>query len=185
MAGLIGTYGMLILLLLAGRIPLVERTLGQDRLTRWHRLLAPWALILIAAHGALITAGYAQQARTGLLHEFGVLISTYPGILTATAGFLLLIAAGFTSARIARRHMRDVYAGGPASAALSSPCAGRTSPSPTHLPPASWRPANGDLPRSAGPDTRRSSSDRTAPAHRLLGSRSPTRERRPICGRRR
>ncbi len=105
-AGLVGTYAMLIVVLLVGRIPAVERTLGQDRLTRWHRRLAPWSLVLIAAHGALITAGYAQSAHTGLLHQLGMLISTYPGILAATAAFLLLIAAGFTSARVARRRMR-------------------------------------------------------------------------------
>ncbi len=106
MAGLVGAYAMLIVVLLAGRIPVLERTLGQDRLTRWHRRLAPWSLVVIAAHGALILAGYAQQARTGLLHQLGVLISTYPGILTATTAFVLLMVAGFTSARIARRRMR-------------------------------------------------------------------------------
>jgi predicted ferric reductase len=106
MAGLVGAYLLLMVVLLAGRVPVVERTLGQDRLTCWHRLLAPWALVLIAAHGALITIGYAQSARTGLLHQFGMLISSYPGILATTVGFVLLMAAGFTSARIARRRMR-------------------------------------------------------------------------------
>lgn len=106
MAGLVGTYLMLIAVLLAGRIPVVERTLGQDRLVRWHRWLGPSGLVLIAAHGALITAGYAEQARTGLLHQFGQLLTTYPGILAATAAFVLLMVAGFSSARIARRRMR-------------------------------------------------------------------------------
>lgn len=106
MTGLIGSYLFLIVVLLAGRIPFLERTLGQDRLTRWHRLTAPWALVLIAAHGALITAGYAQTARTGVLHQFGTLLTTYPGILTATAGFALLVLAGFSSARIARSRMK-------------------------------------------------------------------------------
>ncbi len=106
MAGLVGAYLMLVTVLLAGRVPVVERTLGQDRLTRWHRRLAPWALVLIAVHGALITIGYAQSARTGLLHQYWRLLRTYPGILTTSAAFVLLIAAGFTSARIARRRMR-------------------------------------------------------------------------------
>jgi predicted ferric reductase len=106
MTGLVGTYLMLMVVMLAGRVPVVERTLGQDRLTRWHRVLAPWTLLLIAAHGALITAGYAEQARTGVLHQFGLLLTTYPGILAATVAFLLLVGAGFTSARIARRRMR-------------------------------------------------------------------------------
>lgn len=106
LTGLVGTYLMLIVVLLAGRIPIVERTLGHDVLMRWHRRLAPWTLVLIAAHGALITFGYAESARTGALHQFGQLLTTYPGILTATAGFVLLVMAGFTSARIAKRRMR-------------------------------------------------------------------------------
>ncbi len=50
--------------------------------------------------------GYAESARTGALHQFGQLLTTYPGILTATVGFVLLVMAGFTSARIAKRRMR-------------------------------------------------------------------------------
>lgn len=106
LAGLVGTYLMLIVVLLAGRVPVVERTLGHDVLMRWHRRLAPWTLGLIAAHGTLITFGYAEGARTGALHQFGQLLTTYPGILTATVGFVLLVMAGFTSARIAKRRMR-------------------------------------------------------------------------------
>ncbi len=106
MAGLVGTYLMLIVVLLAGRVPVVERTLGHDALMRWHRRLAPWTLVLIAAHGALITFGYAESAKTGALHQFGQLLTTYPGILTATVGFVLLMMAGVTSARIAKRRMR-------------------------------------------------------------------------------
>lgn len=104
--GLVGGYLMLIVVLLAGRVPVVERTLGHDVLMRWHRLLAPWTLVLIAAHGVLITFGYAASARTGALHQFGQLITSYPGILTATVGFALLVTAGFASARIAKRRMR-------------------------------------------------------------------------------
>lgn len=104
--GLVGGYLMLVVVLLAGRVPVVERTLGHDVLMRWHRLLAPWTLVLIAAHGLLITFGYAATARTGALHQFGQLITSYPGILTATVGFALLVVAGFASARIAKRRMR-------------------------------------------------------------------------------
>ena len=115
LAGLIGAYLMLVVVLLAGRVPVVERTLGQDRLMRWHRLLAPWALVLIAVHGTLITIGYAQSAQTGVLHQFGVLIGSYPGILATTVAFGLLMAAGFTSARIARQPdaLRDVVGRAP------------------------------------------------------------------------
>lgn len=106
LAGLIGAYLLLVVVLLAGRVPFVERTLGQDRLMRWHRRLAPWSVGIIALHGTLITLGYAAAARNGVPHEFWLLLTTYPGILTAVTAFALLLTAGVTSARIARRRMR-------------------------------------------------------------------------------
>lgn len=106
LTGLIGTYLMLIAVVLVGRLPALERVAGQDRLVRWHRRLAPWPLLLIAAHGALIAIGYGQAARTGPLRELGMLLTSYPGVLAATAGFVLLAMAGATSYRVARAKMR-------------------------------------------------------------------------------
>jgi predicted ferric reductase len=105
LTGLAGTYLMLITVLLVARLPVLERTLGQDRLVRWHRRLGPWPLFLIAAHGVLIVVGYAAVAKTGVLHQFGALLLSYPGLLAATVGAVLLFMAGITSYRIARRRM--------------------------------------------------------------------------------
>ena len=106
LTGLLGTYLMLIVVLLVGRLPALEHAVGQDRLVRWHRRLAPWPLLLIAAHGALIAVGYGQAVRSGPFYEFGVLLTSYPGVLAATAGFGLLAMAGVTSYRMARAKMR-------------------------------------------------------------------------------
>ena len=106
LTGLIGTYLMLIAVVLVARVPALERAVGQDRLVRWHRRLAPWPLVLIAAHGALIAVGYAQAAQSGPLRELGVLLVSYPGVLAATVGFGLLAMAGVTSYRLARAKMR-------------------------------------------------------------------------------
>jgi predicted ferric reductase len=103
--GLVAAYGMVIVVLLVARIPPLERAIGQDRLVAWHRRLGPWPLYLLTGHAVLITIGYAQAAHDGLLHQLGQLLWTYPGILAATAGFALLIAAGVTSYRLARRRM--------------------------------------------------------------------------------
>jgi ferredoxin-NADP reductase/DMSO/TMAO reductase YedYZ heme-binding membrane subunit len=105
MAGLVAAYGMVVVVVLVARLPPLERAVGQDRLVRWHRRLGPWPLYLVTAHAALITIGYARAAHDGLLHQLGQLIWTYPGILASTAGFVLLIAAGVTSYRKARRRM--------------------------------------------------------------------------------
>ncbi|MDX6519662.1 MAG: hypothetical protein QOF08_267, partial [Gaiellales bacterium] len=106
LTGLAGTYLLMVLVLLVSRLPAIERSVGHDKLVRMHRRLAPAALLLLVAHGALITVGYAQAAHTGLLHEFGVIIQTLPGMVTALLGFVMLIAAGVTSYRFARRRMK-------------------------------------------------------------------------------
>lgn len=105
LAGLVAAYLMLVTVALVARIPALDRVIGQDRLVAWHRRLGPWPLFLITGHGVLVTVGYAQAAHTGALAEFWALLSTYPGVLAGTAGFALLLAAGVTSYRKARRRM--------------------------------------------------------------------------------
>jgi predicted ferric reductase len=100
--GLEGTYLALVMVLLVSRIPIVERVLGQDGLLRWHRRLAPWPLSLIVAHAVLLTVGYAQAARTGVWHEFGVLLGQFPDVLAATVGFAMMVAIGVVSIRAIR-----------------------------------------------------------------------------------
>jgi predicted ferric reductase len=104
-AGLSAAYAMVVVVVLVARCPPLERAVGQDRLVRWHRKLGPWPLYFLVAHGMLITVGYAQAAHDGLLHQLGQLLWTYPGILAATVAFVLLMAAGVTSYRLARRRM--------------------------------------------------------------------------------
>src|SRR4051812_32355039 len=96
---------MVVVVALVARFGPLERAIGQDRLVRWHRRLRPWALYPLVVHGGLVTGGYARAADDGLLHQFGQLLLTYQGVLAATVGGLLLIAAGVTSYRLARRRM--------------------------------------------------------------------------------
>src|SRR6478672_1629747 len=105
LAGMIAAYSMLVLVLLVARLPVIERVAGHDQLVAWHRTLGPWPLYLVAGHGALITLGYAQRAKAAPLRQFWTLLSTYPGVLAGTAGFALLVAAGVTSYRKARRRL--------------------------------------------------------------------------------
>jgi predicted ferric reductase len=104
--GMAGSYLALLMVLLVSRIPFVERVLGQDGLLRWHRRLAPWPICLLAAHALLITAGYAQAARAGVLHEAVTLLRYYPDMLTATVGLALMCAAGVISVRAIRKRLR-------------------------------------------------------------------------------
>ena len=54
----------------------------------------------------LITLGYAQSAKVGPLASCWVFLSSYPDLLAAAVGFGLLIMAGITSIRIARRRIK-------------------------------------------------------------------------------
>lgn len=106
LCALVGTYLMLIMVVLISRLPWLERTVGQDRLVQWHRKLGPWPLWLISIHVVFVLMGYARQANTGIVHEAWTFITSYPDILAAMVGYGLLMMAGITSIRIARRRLK-------------------------------------------------------------------------------
>jgi predicted ferric reductase len=106
LAGFSGAYLMLVMVLLIARMSWLERAVGQDRLVRWHRRTAPWALGLIATHVVLITLGYAQSAKTGALRQLWIFLSSYPDMLAAAVGFGLLVTAAVTSIRAARKRLK-------------------------------------------------------------------------------
>jgi predicted ferric reductase len=106
LTGLVGMYLALMMVLLVSRIPVIERVLGQDRLLRWHRRLAPWPISLLIAHALFITIGYAQAARAGLGREVAVLLTRYPDVLIATVGLGIMSTIGVISLRAIRRRLR-------------------------------------------------------------------------------
>lgn len=106
LAALIGTYLMLVMVVLMARVPWLERSVGQDRLVRWHRRIGGWPIALIALHIVLVTWGYAEASSVSFVEQFWTFIAHYPDILQAIAAFILLLTAGITSAKIARQHLK-------------------------------------------------------------------------------
>lgn len=106
LAGFVGTYLILVMVVLIARLPWLERTVGQDRLVRWHRRIAPWALGLIVLHVLFITLGYAQAAKVGFFHQLWTFVTAYPSMLGAVVGFGLLVAVAVFSVRMARRRLK-------------------------------------------------------------------------------
>ncbi len=104
--GLLAGYGVVVLVALMARIPPLERGIGADKLARWHASGGRYTVSLVVAHALLITWGYAVSAHTGLVHQTSILLLSYPDVLMATVGGLLLVATGVVSARAARRRMR-------------------------------------------------------------------------------
>ena len=105
-AAVTGTSMVLFLLLLISRWPVLERAFGQDHLMGWHKRLAPWAVYLIAAHVLLIITASALEANRAWVAGLAVVIRTNPGIVPALGGLLMMVTAGITSWRRARRRMR-------------------------------------------------------------------------------
>lgn len=105
-AAVTGTSLVLFLLLLISRWPVLERAFGQDQLVGWHKRLAPWAVYLIAAHVLLIVTASALEANRAWVAGLAVVIRTNPGIVPALGGLLIMVTAGITSWRRARRRMR-------------------------------------------------------------------------------
>lgn len=106
LTGLVASALLLLQVILMSRIPWMERAWGQDSLARKHRWVGFISFHLMLAHVVLITIGYAQTARTGVLHESWLLVTTYQGMLLAVAGTAALIMVVVTSMRAARRRMR-------------------------------------------------------------------------------
>ena len=104
LSGMVGTYLLLVMLLLMARIPWLERTIGQDRLTRWHRRIGAWPVVLITLHVVTLLFGYAAAAKTNVVNQAITFIQHYPDMLMAFVGFgLLLLATTFSIPQVRRR----------------------------------------------------------------------------------
>lgn len=108
LAAVVGTYGVLLLLLLIARLPVLERALGQDRLVVAHRRIAPWATSLVGAHVVLVIASYAGMAGSGFWAQAWV-FTTVEDILLAAIGTALMVAGAVLSWRRLRSRMRHEY----------------------------------------------------------------------------
>ncbi|MER6490456.1 ferredoxin reductase family protein [Streptomyces griseorubiginosus] len=102
-AGLLCGYACAVLVGLMARVPLLERRVGSDRVARWHAMAGRYTVCLLLAHVGLILAGYAAQDGASLWHETVTVVLDYPEMLKATAGTVILLAVGVTSARAVRR----------------------------------------------------------------------------------
>ena len=103
---LTGSYLSIIGLLLIARIPWVENALGHDRLVVWHRKAMPYALYMISLHVLLVALGYAGAEGKIIGQELWIMVTTYPWMLPAFAGFVLLILAGVSSYKQVRKSIK-------------------------------------------------------------------------------
>src|SRR5450631_413440 len=106
LTGLVASDLLLVQVLLMARIPLVERTYGQDELARRHRWVGFSSFNLMLLHVVTITLGYAAASAKGLWATIADFVANYPGMLLAVAGTVALVGVTITSIRLARARLR-------------------------------------------------------------------------------
>ncbi|MBV8258463.1 MAG: ferric reductase-like transmembrane domain-containing protein, partial [Actinobacteria bacterium] len=106
--GLLGAYGALVQVLLLARLPVLERAVGFDRLTVWHRWNGHATFDLIVLHVLFSVWGYAQMDRFSIPKEIRTMLGggIYPGMITATVGTAFFVAVVGASYAFARRRLR-------------------------------------------------------------------------------
>lgn len=104
-AGLVATDLVLVMLLLAARVPLIERAVGHDAAMALHGRLGKPVLYLLIAHGMLLVAGYTAADGIDVVAEV-VTIWNLPDLPLAMLGFALFVVVVVTSLVTVRRRLR-------------------------------------------------------------------------------
>ncbi|MFD9000006.1 ferric reductase-like transmembrane domain-containing protein [Streptomyces sp. NPDC059582] len=105
LAGLYGALLMAFQLVLVARLPWLDRRIGMDRLTSWHRWTGFGILWTLLAHAVFITFGYAESSDLDPVSQVVDLAETVEGVLRAVVALAIIIVIGAVSARYARRRL--------------------------------------------------------------------------------
>ncbi|TCC21558.1 ferric reductase-like transmembrane domain-containing protein [Kribbella sindirgiensis] len=106
LSGLVSADLLLVQVFLMARVPMIERSYGQDDLARRHRLAGFWSFNLLLVHIALILVGYTLRDHSTVLRETWTVATTYGGMLLATAAAVALTLVVLTSVKAARKALR-------------------------------------------------------------------------------
>ncbi|MBP1705247.1 MAG: oxidoreductase [Chloroflexi bacterium] len=105
LTALLGTYLVLVELLLMSRSPWADQAFGTDRITAAHRWIGFGATWLIVAHVVLTTVGWSMGDGSSVVAEAWTLLTAYPFVFWAAVALLMFVFLAASSIRAARRRM--------------------------------------------------------------------------------
>ncbi|MGW2523932.1 ferredoxin reductase family protein [Streptomyces sp. NPDC001617] len=103
--GLHAAVLMLFQLLLVARLPWLDRRIGMDRLTVWHRWVGFTLLWTILTHATLVVLGFARLSGDSKTKTFFSLAGVPASLLGMGAAAIVVVVAA-VSARYVRRRLR-------------------------------------------------------------------------------
>uniref|UniRef100_UPI004040182F ferredoxin reductase family protein n=1 Tax=Streptomyces sp. SS7 TaxID=3108485 RepID=UPI004040182F len=109
--GLHAAVLMLFQLLLVARLPWLDRRIGMDRLTVWHRWVGFTLLWTILAHAGLVVLGYAKLSGTSLPKTFSSLADVPASLLGMCAAAIVAVIAVVSARSVRRRLPYEVWHG--------------------------------------------------------------------------
>ena len=102
--GLHLAFVMALQLLLVARLPFLDRRIGMDKLTSWHRWVGFTLFWLVLLHPTFVILGYAQVSKISFLSELSELTGQMPVVLGMIAATLIVVIAA-VSLTVARRKL--------------------------------------------------------------------------------
>ncbi|MFC3898139.1 ferric reductase-like transmembrane domain-containing protein [Lentzea rhizosphaerae] len=96
---------MLFQLLLVARLPWLDRRIGMDRLTVWHRWVGFTLLWTILTHAFIVVLGYATLDNASMGKTF-LALAGVPASLLGMCAALIIVVIGTVSTRSVRRRLR-------------------------------------------------------------------------------
>jgi ferredoxin-NADP reductase/DMSO/TMAO reductase YedYZ heme-binding membrane subunit len=103
--GLLAGYGVVVLVALMARLPPLEKSVGTDRLARWHAMGGRYVITVVTGHVVFIVWGYSVTAHVKVTSEAVTMLTRVTDVLAATVAWLLLLGIAAFSARAARRRL--------------------------------------------------------------------------------
>jgi predicted ferric reductase len=103
--GLHVAFIMMVQLVLVARLPWLDRRIGMDRLTAWHRWVGFSLVWTVVLHATFIVLGYARLDEESALRTF-LSLAGVPASLFGICAAGLVIAVAVLSVRYARRRMQ-------------------------------------------------------------------------------